>query len=195
MNNKTKCLKATKQSIKTTIALSIIILVCCILTSGIKKSDYERGGYTNLVEKLYQNEVVNNSTLNKIETDIRKFYKSKATAIDQFNDYNEYHKKYYNDALSNLNNIKDVVLKTKAKELVDKGLFEYNAKVATLKNNIVNLENQAIAIEDNRTLLQLIITKPIIEKEQNSNLPTTNNILETSKEAISIINAIQVLIK
>jgi hypothetical protein len=64
-----------------------------------------------------------------------------------------------------------------------------------LRNSIATLEAQSIALEDNRTLLQIIITKPIVEQDQNSNLPTTTELIETSNDAKKIIDAIKAITK
>lgn len=162
------------------------------LISGISKSSGDRG---NLVDDLYSQAIKQNNNLKSIEEEIEKFYKNKQEALDKYNSYNNYNTRYYNDAKTHAATIADVATKQRTLDLIRKSEAEYYSKLTNWKNHISALDVQEKELKDLYQLLQVLITIPMIEKQQQTSLPDSNKLNEANNDLKQVIEKIKAITK
>lgn len=170
---------------------AFFIISTVVLSSGISKS--MGGGRNDLVDDIYKQEVNKNPALEKVETSIKNFYSKKQDAVEEYNKYNDYNKRYYADAKNNLNYIGDAALKEKAKKLIEQSEKNYLIKISEWNKQIAEMGTNESSLEDHHVLLKLMIATPLIEQYQGKNLPPTGPIQETNAELKKIIESIKAI--
>ncbi len=170
---------------------AFFIIGIIVLSSGILKST--GGGRNDLVDEIYKQEVNKNATLEKIEIAIKNYYSKKQDAIEEYNKYNDYNKRYYADAKNNLNYIGDATLKEKAKKLIEQSEKNYWIKISEWNKQIAEMGINESILADHHSLLKLMIATPLIEQYQGKNLPSTGPIQENNTELKKVIESIKAI--
>lgn len=169
--------------------ITVIVISAIILSSGITSST--GGGYNDLVEELYKQEVNKNPSLEKLESSIKNYYIKRQDAIETYNKFNDYNRRYYSDAKNKLNTITDVALKEKASKAIAQSEKNYNTKMSEWNKQIIDMSEAETTLKNYHATLKIIITTPVIEDYQNKALPSTNSIQESNTELKKIIESIK----
>jgi hypothetical protein len=125
----------------------------------------------DLVEKLYQEEVEKNAELQKLEKDLDSNPDSLRKTNDIFNKYNYKSTDYYLTAQNKLSSVKDSLLRKRIMAIVEKSNKNYEAKNAGIVALMKTIEKNNSSIEDQHTVLKVLVTLPLIEKYQDSQRP------------------------
>jgi hypothetical protein len=173
--------------------LCLLMVTVITLTSGISKSD--KGGYGDIVERLYSQEVKRNGTLKNIEESIDAFYRKKEASLEKFNGFSYQNNEYYKDANARANIITDAAAKQKALDIIRKSEEAYRANVASWQGLITTLNNNERQLKDLHQLLKITVTIPVIEAYQKTELPSTTDATTTNNELLKIIEAIKTITK
>jgi len=171
----------------------IFALTVLTLTSGITKE--RSGGRGNLVDELYNQAERQNSTLGNIADDIERFYKKKADALEKYNSFSAYHNHYYTDAKFNITLINDSTIKQKAANILKASETAYRNKLIDWQNTIAALYKNEQELKDLQELLKIMTTVPIVEKTQNSDLPSSDNIKQAQADLQKVIQKIKEITK
>lgn len=146
----------------------------------------------DLVEELYNELLEKNSALNNLEKNIEQLKDNSRDSAITFNAFNTKNDAYYGAASAHLGNIKDSAIKQKIKLLIDNSLARYQNKIAAHKNLIASIADKDMTLDDLHVVLKLIQTMAVIEKYQNSGLPSTQPLDVISKKydrAITVTDA------
>jgi hypothetical protein len=171
----------------------VFALTVITLSSGVTKE--RSGGRGNLVEELYHQAERQNSTLENIANDIERFYKKKSDALEKYNVFAAYHNQYYTDAKFSITEINDSTIKEKAANVIKTSETAYRTKLVDWQNTIATLYKQEQELKDLQQLLKIMTTVPIIEKAQNSDLPSSDNIKQAQADLLKVIQKIKEITK
>jgi uncharacterized protein YjaG (DUF416 family) len=179
-----------KKFLQIALACFIGIMAITLFSSNkTKESNYRDGGYGNLVDELYDKAVDKNSSLQDIESSIKKYYDKKETALRDFKKYDYYNTKFYVDAKSKLANIIDTASKEKARKLIAVSEANYLSKVARFHNEITSLEKNERLLNSVHELFKIAISTPVIEKYQTTDFPSINELQSLDNDLKNIIEA------
>ena len=184
-----------KKRIKIAAFVVVIAITAVTLTSGISKEYKSDGGYKDLVEELYDQAVRQNDNLKSIEDDIEKFHKKRNEAIEKYNSFINYNNRYYTDSKSNAATITDAVTKQRANDLIGKSEANYKIKIADWQSSISAFNSSEKELSDLHTLLEIMITEPIIGKYQTTGFPDTTKFKEANDELLNVIDKIKAITK
>ena len=141
-----------------------------------------RGLYSNrenLVEELYTELVEKNPELKKLETDLQTFQNEPAETKNVFQNYNAKSTNFYEDAKDITNRITDSLNKKRILALIKKSNDQYYSKSSEINELVKQISVSQNTVEDNHTLLKIVLTIPLIEKYQKENLPQKKPFFET----------------
>jgi hypothetical protein len=147
-------------------------------------SSYEivsKRGSGDLVEGLYNELVDNTPELKELEGKIDRLNTSKSDSTELFDKYNSHNRSYYSSADTHVGQIKDSVLKDKIKLLISSSLTKYNSKISAHSDLLKSIEAETATLSDLHELLKITRTLPIIEKYQNTSLPSTKSLQDYLK--------------
>jgi hypothetical protein len=154
---------------------------------GIKS--YSRSG-ADLTEELYQELVDRSPQLKKIEEDLGTF-NSKASDIEsRFNTYNHKSTSYYNSANEKTSAIADSLLRKKILAIIKNSENLYSIKTSSHDLLRKLISDNSSTINDNYSVLKIVLTLPLIEKFQNDNLPDKKEFNDFIKEQDKLIQRI-----
>jgi hypothetical protein len=174
-------------------AFSLFVAVLIIsLTSGISY-DGRNGGYKDMVEELYAQAVKQNSNLEAVEDGIAAFNKKKEEALEKYNSYLSYNNRYYNDARGHAKSIPDPATRQRAEELLRKSELRYRTALTGWENTINQLKEKEMQLQSLHSLLQLMVTEPIMEKYQVKELPGNSLLIQTTAELQQVIDKIKAI--
>ena len=177
-----------------TMGLAILLASATIIT--LSAGDVKRpGGSRDMVEELYDQAAKQRDDLEEIEESIEKFHRKKYEALEKYNSYIAYNNRYYTDAKARAATISDPAVKQKANDLLGKSEGRYKANLAEWENNIASMNNKERELSDLHSLLELMVTEPIIAKYQGSNKPDISKLKEANTDLQSVIERIKVLTK
>lgn len=125
----------------------------------------------NLVDALYQELVEKKPELNSLETELNNFATEANKTQNIFYNYNEKSQHFYEDATFLANQIKDSVTQIKILEIIKLSSDKYDQQSKELNHLVEKIANNQKSINDNHTILKLLLTIPVIEKFQEDNLP------------------------
>ena len=140
--------------------------------SGIEIDSYviSKRGY-NLVEDLYAELVSKNSDLQQLEKNIANLQKEKVTQTQVFFEFNQKSLNYYQSATSEVNGIKDSILKQKMLSIIMGHQEKYKGQTLHFLNLIENTAVNENTINDYHAILKIVLTIPLIEKYQKNSMP------------------------
>lgn len=145
----------------------------------------------DLVEKLYKEEVEKNAELQKLEKDLGCYPDSLRKTTDVFNKYNYKSTDYYLTAQEKLNSVKDSLLRQRIIAIVEKSNKNYEAKNAGIVTLIKTIEKNNSSIQDQHTVLKVLITLPLIEKYQDSQRPDKKVFEKQTHEQETLLKKIE----
>lgn len=148
------------------------------LQDGIKlKSLSKRGG--NLIEDLYAELVEKTPELKELETELETFQETPSETQNIFYNYNGKSNQFYGNATGLTNQITDSLSKRRILALIKKSNEKYDSESKEIKELVKEISNSQNSIQDNHTILKIVLTIPLIENYQKENSPKKKHFLET----------------
>lgn len=150
-------------------------------------------GYDDIIESLYKELADKTPELKDLEIRLNALSTSKSDSTEQFDKYNGKNQSYYNSANTHLKQINDSTLRKKMKALISSSLTRYNSVVYRHTELLKSIDKQTMTLDDLHEMLIITTTLPLIEKYQNTNLPTTKSIngyLMQLDKAVQIENSL-----
>ena len=150
-------------------------------------------GYDDIIESLYKELADKTPELKDLEIRLNALSTSKSDSTEQFDEYNGKNQSYYNSANNHLKQINDSTLRKKMKALISSSLTRYNSVVYPHTELFKSIDKQTMTLDDLHEMLIITTTLPLIEKYQNTNLPTTKSIngyLIQLNKAVQIENSL-----
>jgi hypothetical protein len=128
-------------------------------------------GQSNLVDDIYKEMVSKNAKLQKLEDDIERY---QTIQIDSMLKYDKYKSKsigYYASADNNTKQITDSVLRKEIQQIIAKNKADYEHMISGQTALIDQLAKTNSNLDDSHAVLKLLITLPVINQYQNTQLP------------------------
>lgn len=148
------------------------------LQDNIKlRSVAKRGG--NLINELYAEVVEKTPELQKLETELETFQETQSKTQHVFYNYDEKSTQFYKNATELTNQITDSLSKKRILALIQKSNEKYNSESKEINELVQQIANSQNSIQDNHTILKIILTIPLIEKYQKENLPNKKVFVKT----------------
>jgi hypothetical protein len=163
-----------------------------------KNSSYEIGskrGSEDLIESLYNELVMKDINLRKLEEKISELNGSKHDSTLSFGKFDERNQSYFNSAKRHIAEIEDSLLREKFRVLIANNFTVYNTSIAGHKELLKLIEDKGMTISDLHNMLKIIKTLPLIETFQKENLPSTQPLKGYVKNQDQAINLADTLTK
>jgi hypothetical protein len=141
------------------------------------KSLSKRGG--NLIEELYAELVEKDPELKKLETELDNFQETPSTTQTVFYNYNGKSDQFYANAKGFASQITDSLAKKRILDLIKKSNKKYESESKEINDLVEQISNSQNSMQDNHSILKIVLTIPLIEKYQTDNLPKKKQFLET----------------
>lgn len=154
-----------------------------------KRSEYSFSskGRENIIEELYKELVKETPALQELDKSIHDAYDNKRDSLKPFEDFDRKNNSYYSATESYINGIKDSVLKQSISTLISNSLQKYSAQTQPSKALIESLANKDIKLSDLYSVLKLTKTVAIMEKYQQTNLPSTHPLQVVNRDYDKVI--------
>ena len=156
---------------------------------------YSSRSWDDLVESLYKELADQTPELKELEGKLEMLAKSKIDSLEVFATYNEKNQSYYSAANVHLEQIKDSVLRTKMKSLIEASLTKYNVRIEEHTELMNLIDANTINLNDLHTVLKITKTLPMIEKYQAGKLPTKNSLKGFTKQLDEAMQMVDTLVK
>ncbi|MES2134251.1 MAG: hypothetical protein V4506_18035 [Bacteroidota bacterium] len=152
------------------------------ISSGYKRSSED------LTEALYTELVDKDKALKTLEEDLKTYRSGFNKPSENFNSYNDKSIGYYYSVNHKIESISDSVLKHKMASFIAESNERYLKTTEKLNSFLKLIEQNNLSIQDQHTVLKIVLTVPLIEKYQTDQLPD-------GKEFKEMINSQKKLIK
>ena len=161
-----------------------------VLTESTSKTlSYDRKG--DLISDLYQELVDKDSTLNRLEADIRHNNDQGNVLDNRFNAYASKSNSYYQTATYNAaEQISDSIYRKRITALIEASKKRYENLTVELDTLQRFISRNNTKIRDHHAALKIILTLPVIEKYQRNHLPKTAAYKEHVKTQEQLIRRI-----
>jgi spore coat protein CotF len=140
---------------------------------------------------LYGDLIKNSTELKKLEASIEELPDKLRDSLSDYHEYNSNNSRYYSTAEQHLNRIKDSVLRTRIKLLIDSSFKKYSTAIANHESLVRLIDQKQISLSDSYTVLKLIKTLAVIEEYQRKSLPSTQPLNHISKQYDKVITEVQ----
>jgi predicted transcriptional regulator len=140
-----------------------------------------KSGGEDLLEELYQEQVEKRADLKKLETDIETYKQHNQEANSLFASFDNKVADYYSSAYNLDKAVSDSVLRKKIKTIIDESSSHYATKKKGLESLQQLIAKKETTIDDQHTVLKIMLTLPIIEKYQKDNLPSKDQFINVIK--------------
>jgi len=147
---------------------------------------YSRSG--DLTEELYQELVDKTPQLKKFEDDLAAFRPKPNDLIsEKFNQYESKSNNYYSSANYKATAISDSLLRIKIIALITTSGKKYTSKTAEINSLIKLISKNGSTLNDQHTILKIVLTLPLIEKYQDDNKPNKKEFKDLINEQEKLI--------
>jgi len=133
----------------------------------------------DLVENIYRELEKEDPLLKELSEKINILREQKKDSLETFITFENKNISFYTAARHHNGRIEDSALKHRIQILINQSFEQYNNRIQTIKHLIKLLDSKTKSLNDLHETLKIIRTLPIIEKYQQTNLPTA-----TSLEAV-----------
>ena len=148
------------------------------LQDGVKSRILSKNG-SDLVEDLYAELVEKTPELKKLESELYINRDSKYETPNIFHNYNNKSIQFYKNATDVTTGINDSLSKKRILAFIKKSSEKYKTDSEEINQLVKQISNTQNTIEDNHTILKIVLTVPLIEKYQLENKPKKKVFLET----------------
>lgn len=152
----------------------------------------KRGG-DNLVYKLYEEQVAKSPALQKLKSDLENVQAKGNECKENLQTYTSKSDSYYRVANSMAVGLEDSLLKKRMVSFLESKMKNYDSNKKELETLIKTMDNQKNVLRDHYTVLQIVLTHPMIERYQTDNKPDKKAIQDQLKAQESLIQKIDSL--
>jgi hypothetical protein len=149
-------------------------------------TSYSRNKGGNIVLELYDELTESDSSLADMEKRNKNIYDDYNTLTADYNTYASKSENYYSGANHLIDGINDKIVQTKIRDLIIKSTAKNNLTKAGLLDIVQLIETKKLSIEDEKCVLQIAVTLPLIEKYQKDELPDTKDYLKLAQQQDSL---------
>ena len=142
---------------------------------------------SDLTEELYQELVDKTAQLKKFEDDLAAFRPKPNDLNEKFIKYDGKSNGYYSSANYKATAISDSLLRMKIISLITTSNKKYASKTAELNSLIKQISKNGSTLNDQHTILKIVLTLPLIEKYQDDNKPNKKEFEDLIKEQEKLI--------
>lgn len=158
-------------------------------------SSYKRGGYDNIIERLYKEAIKKNKEVHIVNESIELANNYYNDSLVDYNKYLMINEDYWKTANTYISSIADSTLRVTIKNAFDKAESDY----CTSKEHLLSL-NDKIEIEkqhfDNQVILmKLLVTLPMIQNYQKNEIPDSLQMNSVKNELENTIKKIETFVK
>lgn len=125
----------------------------------------------DLTEELYQELVDKTPALKKLEGDLDALRPKSDDLKAKFNKFDSKSKNYYSSANYKASTISDSLLRMKITELIISSSKKYTIKTEELNSLINQISKNGSTLNDNHSVLKIMLTLPLIDKYEDGNKP------------------------
>ena len=126
---------------------------------------------SSLTEGLYQELVGKTPALKKLEDDLDAYTQKKIDLNEKFQQYDIKSSRFYNSANNIASLITDSLLKNKILALITTSNNKYSTKTTELNSLLKEISKNDATLDDQYSVLKIVLTLPIIGKYQDANKP------------------------
>ena len=141
--------------------------------NSLKKKD------TDLVNVLYKEIISKDAVLKQLENEIEKLENTKDDSLKVFTEYNKNNTDYYQTFEKHLGDIKDSLLRTRIKIMLDSSLIDYRNKLSSQQKIFDTANSLYTSLSDLHWVLKLSKTLAVMETYQDQNIPDTTTLKNT----------------
>lgn len=133
-------------------------------------SSYKRSS-EDLTEALYTELVDKDKALKTLEEDLKTYWSVSNKPSENFNNYHNKSIGYYASANYKAESITDSILKHKMILLISESNERYLKATEKLNSFLKQIEQNNLSLQDQHTVLKIVLTAPVMEKYQTDHLP------------------------
>jgi len=126
---------------------------------------------SSLTEGLYQELVGKTPALKKLEDDLDAYTQKKIDLNEKFQQYDIKSSRFYYSANNIASLITDSLLKNKIMALITTSNNKYSTKTTELNSLLKEISKNDATLDDQYSVLKIVLTLPIIGKYQDANKP------------------------
>ena len=149
-------------------------------------SSYKRSS-EDLTEAIYAELVDKDKALKTLEEDLKTYRSGFNKPLEDFNNYNSKSISYYYSANHKIESITYSVLKHKMALLISESNERYLKTTEKLNSFLKQIEENNLSIQDQHTVLKIVLTAPLIEKYQTDQLPDEKEFKEMIRDQKKLI--------
>ena len=153
----------------------------------IEFSNYSRSAPDDLLEELYQELVDQSPELKKLEDELEAIAPTSSSLKNKFNGYESKSDNYYVAAKSKASVIADTLLKKKITALIENSNNKFPGKTAEFRSMLKSIAENDITLQDQHSVLKIVLTLPLIENFQNNNQPDKKDFKDLIRQQERII--------
>ncbi len=154
------------------------------------QNSYKSSGNNSMVEDIYQQIIVNNKELTKLDTQIKNINTKTAEVTKEYEDVLSKSSDYYHDALSKTKKFKDSLLQKKIDSMIAVSAENYTSKNQELISKLQLAQEQLKTINDRYEAFKIKKSLYEIEKYQNDNTFDLKSIKELIDEQNEILRSL-----
>ena len=163
---------------------------------GAKSNQLEKRykGSDDIVEEIYQELILNDKELTKLDAKIRDLNNSTEDIIRQYRNILSKSESYYAEARKKTESITDSLMRNKLDSVILNSAMTYDGRVIDVRNAISHAQNNMKNINDLYTAYKIQRTLPEIEKYQKSNpfdLTNLNKLVEKQNTLLSDVQKVK----
>ncbi len=161
-----------------------------LLESKVSDISSSFSSRSDLCEELYKELTEKKPALQRMEDDFATLNARPEEVREKFSQYDAKSDNYYASANNKLSTLKNDLLRKKLEALLAKSTEQYANKTAEINSLLEVIAKNSIEMQDQRTALKIILTLPMIEAYQNSNLPDKREFKDLIKDQQKLIGQI-----
>jgi hypothetical protein len=144
-------------------------------------------GHQDIIEKLYEELVKETPALQDLEKSIQEVNNNRQDSTRLFAEFDQKNNSYYTTSEQYINSITDSALKQHIRTLIGKSLEKYNYQVQPNKALTEIIAGKGIRLSDLHTVLKLTKTVSVMEKYQQTSLPSPHPLQAVNREYDMVI--------
>lgn len=151
------------------------------LKAGPGVLDSKRG-QSNLVDELYAEALEKDTSLRNLEDELSVLDKRIADVKSLYGLYDEKSREYYHAANTEALQVQDSLLRLKLKSFIEGSAKRYNELTGDLQLIVGRIDLNTATLNDQRSVLKIVTTIPMMEKFQRNELPSDSSFTAAAKE-------------
>jgi len=153
---------------------------------------WKSGRYkTDIIDKLYSEALKKDKALKKLQTRINKFPDLRQDSLQAYFDYDNNNQEYFNASKNYIKQIKDSSTQKQITFLFESMENNYRKNMITHQSSLKAINQRIDDLNDQVILMQLLVTKSMINNYQTNELPSVNTLNRLKESQDQLINEIE----